>query len=309
MAFQHPDMVKGGGFNNPAVTANLICMLSMLTWAAGFPAAEILLATWDPLTLIVARLALVCVVLLPIWIVMEGLDSIFKAHWRRGLIIGGIGFGAGTYLILVGQAISDPVTVTIVAASMPVIGAMLEVLFDGRRLRVPFVLGIALAIVGGLVAAGANVSEGSAGLGALLALISVLFFAWGSRAAVKDLPEMRNLGRTTLTLTGAFIFVSLAFGAAWGVGFTPGISAPVDAVQLGHLTIFALGAMALSQWLWLMGVGRLGIALASIHMNAAPIYVMMIVVAMGGYWSMLQVSGAFLVGLGVLLAQRRKRQV
>lgn len=285
--------------------ANGFCMLSMLTWAAGFPAAEALLETWDPLTLIVARLAIVTVVLIPIWALLEGVSTVLNARWWRGLIVGGVGFGLGTYLILVGQSVSDPVTVTIVAASMPVIGALLEVMFDGRKLRLLFVVGIALAVTGGLFAAGANISDGSAGLGALLAFVSVLFFAWGSRAAVKEFPELSTIARTTITLTGAFVFVAIIYVVATIFGIPAGISAPIDTPQIANLLLYALGAMALSQWLWLMGVGRLGIAVAAVHMNAAPIYVMLIVVALGGVWNWTQLVGALLVGLGVLISQRR----
>ena len=38
--------------------ANALCALSMVIWAAGFPAAEALLTTWPPMALIVARFGL-----------------------------------------------------------------------------------------------------------------------------------------------------------------------------------------------------------------------------------------------------------
>lgn len=306
MAFeQQTNMASGQG--SPALTANAICMLSMLAWAAGFPAAEILLATWDPLALIAGRLLMAVVFLLPIWVVFDGPQALARARWGRGIIVGGFGFGIGTYLILVGQSISDPVTVTVVAASMPAVGAALEVAFDGRRLRANFVFGMILAVIGGLIAAKANISEGSAGLGSLLAFASVVLFAWGSRAAVKDFPDLSPIGQTTITLAGAAVFSVVAFVLAWSAGLDVGVSAPVDMSQMGYLAIYALGAMALSQLLWIMGIGRLGIALAAVHINAAPFYVMLIVVALGGAWNWAQAAGAILIGLGVVVSQRAVR--
>ena len=47
------------------------------------------------------------------------------------------------------------------------------------------------------------------------------------------------------------------------------------------LAVFALGSLALSQILWIISVGRLGIGLASLHINAVPFYVMLILFALG----------------------------
>ena len=62
--------------------------------------------------------------------------------------------------------------------------------------------------------------------------------------------------------------------------------------------------MALSQFLWIISVGRLGVAVASFHVNLAPFYVMVILVAMGGDWGWAQAIGAAVVAMGVVIAQR-----
>ena len=61
--------------------------------------------------------------------------------------------------------------------------------------------------------------------------------------------------------------------------------------------------MAISQVLWIMSVERLGIGLSSLHINAAPFYVMIILFAMGQPWNWSQALAAALVGFGVLVAQ------
>lgn len=288
------------------VTSNMVCMLSMMLWAAGFPAAEMLLDVWDPLSLIAARLTLAVVFLLPLWMLLDGPDMVLKARWGRGILVGGIGFGLGTYLILVGQSVSDPVTVTIVAASMPAVAAFMEVVFDGRRLRRKFVIGVLIAITGGLVAAGTNIGQGSTGLGSFLAFLSVVCFAWGSRAAVRDFPELTTIGQTTITLAGAMVFALAALLVAMLFGFSEGIAVPISVEQFAALSLYAIGGMALSQILWIMGVGRLGIAMAATHLNAAPFYVMLIMLLVGGVWFWSQALGALLVGFGVIVAQWRR---
>jgi hypothetical protein len=52
-----------------------------------------------------------------------------------------------------------------------------------------------------------------------------------------------------------------------------------------------------------MAVGQLGIGLSSLHMNAVPFYVMIIMFALGAAWNWPQAYGAVIVALGVLIAQ------
>ena len=67
--------------------------------------------------------------------------------------------------------------------------------------------------------------------------------------------------------------------------------------------MFAIGGLAISQVLWIMSVGQLGIGLASLHINATPFYVMLILFAFGAAWSWPQAIAAAVVGLGVVIAQ------
>ena len=48
------------------------------------------------------------------------------------------------------------------------------------------------------------------------------------------------------------------------------------------MLLFSIGALGLSQLLWIMSVERLGIGLSAMHINAAPFYVMLILFALGG---------------------------
>ena len=100
------------------------------------------------------------------------------------------------------------------------------------------------------------------------------------------------------------IFTAIAFLIAQAFGLSA-VPKGVDSYQIGMLVIFAVAAMALSQLLFIVGVGRLGVAVASLHVNTAPFYVMLIMVALGGAWSNMQALGAAAVALGVFLAQRR----
>ena len=115
----------------------------MLMWSFTFPASEVLLETWGVMALIVIRTMLAVMTLMVIWVWIDGLAKVLSAPWVRGITVGGVGFGIGAVLLLVGQKMSDPVTPAIAAAMMPIAGAAVEVIFDKRRLRLRLIIAIA----------------------------------------------------------------------------------------------------------------------------------------------------------------------
>ena len=279
--------------------------MAVALFATGFPAAEELLKSWGPISLITARIVLTCALLTPLWLLIDGWRSVKSAPWLRGLTIGALGFGSGTVLLLVVQAFTDPVTAVLVAATMPVSAVALEVLFDGRRLTRAFILGTVLVLVGGLMATGADLRQGTYGSGVLFGLLASVLFAWGSRATVKNLTDMKTFGQCTLTLIGAMLFCLATLSVFLAFGWSGTHSAPLGLWEWSLLLTYSWGAMALSQVFWIFGVSRLGIGIASFHLNAAPFYVMLILLAMGGIWDWYKASGAAALGIGVILAQRR----
>jgi len=283
--------------------ANVMCMLSMLIWAMGLPAASLLLATVPPLPLTAARMLMATACLLPLWGLVEGFGALRTAPWRKGVFIGGGTLGLGAFLLVLGQGMTDAVTVAVISASMPVVGIAIEVLLDGRKLSRNLVVGVLLSLLGGWLALDDGLDGMSLGLGAALCFVSVVVYTLGSRLTVTSFVALSPLGRTTVTLTGAAMATTVAAcGAALAGASAPQWQA-LGWTELGALAIFAIGGLAISQFLWIRSVGHLGIALSSLHINATPFYVMLIMFALGGHWSWSQAAAAALVGLGVLVAQ------
>ena len=283
--------------------ANFICMISMLVWAAGLPAAELLIGKVAPLPLTAARMAMAAAVLLPIWLAADGYSTLKTARWGKGILIGGLTIGLGAFLLVIGQSMTGPVTVAIISASMPLIGIAIEVVLDDRKMTAKLILGLMLALIGGVMALGSGTTSVNLGLGALFCFASVVTFTFGSRLTVTAFPDLSPLGRTTITLTGAAILTS----AAALIQMSTGAEVP-DWALLGWrefwaLAVFAIGGLAISQVLWIMAVGQLGIGMASLHINATPFYVMLILFLFGAAWSWPQALAAAIVGLGVLIAQ------
>ena len=283
--------------------ANILCMLSMLAWAAGLPAADILIGKVPPLPLTAARMAMAALVLLPLWLAVDGASALSRAAWGKGILIGGLTIGLGAFMLVIGQSMTGPVTVAIISASMPLIGIAIEVLLDGRKVTGALLAGLILALIGGVMALGSGTASLNLGLGALFCFASVVTFTIGSRLTITAFPDLSPLGRTTLTLTGAAVLTSIAALAQAGYGAAPLDWALLGWREFGALAVFSIGGLAISQVLWIMSVGQLGIGMASLHINATPFYVMLILFLFGAAWSWPQAIAAAVVGLGVVIAQ------
>ena len=306
-----PDPVRGhtpvmSSGKATALSGNGLAIASMLTWAAGFPAAEILLQTWPPIALFAARMALAVCVLFPIWLWVDGPARVMRAKWGHALVVGGFGIGLGMFLIVVAQKLTDPVTVAIIASCAPLIATLLELAAGTRRLRWNFVLGLGVSIVGGLIATSVATSP-QLGLGAACAIVSTTLFCWGSMAASRDFPQLSQIGRTTITLTGGLALAVVLICGASVLGFDVLPSAPVDQAQIGLLMIFAVLSFGFSQVLFVAAISKLGVALTSFHINIAPFFVMVIMLVLGEAWDWTRALGAGVVALAVVLAQDRKR--
>ncbi|PLL13545.1 hypothetical protein C0V75_09275 [Tabrizicola sp. TH137] len=288
------------------LSANLICMASMLIWAAALPAAEILIRAdpvpLPPLLLNAARMVMAAVFLLPVWWLVEGTDTLRRANWLRGMMVGAL-LALGALLLVLGQTRTSAVMIAVVSSAMPLIGILLEIFLDGRKLTGAIVIGLLLSILGGILAAG-NFDGGLGfGIGALICLGSVITFTLASRWTVTALPGLSPLGSTSLTICGAAITGTAFALLSLALGFPGPNLAAFGLTEFSALAVFGIGGLAISQLLWIIAVGSLGIAMSALHINLTPFYVMVFMLALGGGWSWVQALGAALVAIGVLVAQ------
>lgn len=284
------------------LAANLFCMASMLIWAAGLPAAELLIDPIPAIPLTAMRIGFAALALLPLWLLVEGRRGLTGVDFVRALWVGGL-LGTGAVFLVIGQALTDPVTVAVISAGLPVVGITIEMVADRRPLTWALTLGLGLSVIGALVALGGGFGAVNIGMGALACLVSVVTFALASRLTVTAFPGHTPLGRTAITLTGAAVVTGVIALAHAGMGgATPDWDA-LGQTEWVAMAIYSVGALGLSQLLWILSVGRIGIGQASLHINAAPFYVMLFTILMGGLWDWRQTIGAVIVALGVMVAQ------
>ena len=285
--------------------SNLICIFSIVFYAMGFPAAEFLLDDWDVVSIIAARNTFAFVLIFFIWILYEGFQEVRVAKWNKGFWIGAIGFGIGSFFVLLLQSITSPVIAALMVATMPVAAVTLEIFLDGRKMTRWFLFGIVLVLFGGFIASGANLKNDSIGLASFLGITGVGLFAWGSRATVKNLPGMSLLGQVAVTtsgMVGSAVFVYFISSIFFDITESP---SQITYEHIGLILIYACLAIGISQILWIKSVAQLGIGLSSFHLNAAPFYVMLMLFLLGNSWIWHQTLGAVIVISGVIIAQRR----
>ena len=288
------------------LTANLICMGSMLIWAAGLPAADHLIPLLIPEQLNALRMLLAGGFLVVIWALFEGFAPLRATNWLKGIAVGSL-IGLGAWFLIKGQAIGGAVTAAVISSTLPVVGIALEVALDGRKVTLALILGLILSLAGGVMALDLGAGGAGGGLslawGAVLCFCSVVSFTIGSRLTVTAFPKETPLGRTAVTLTGAAIAALIVAGGQVGLGGEMPSFSAWGWKEIGAILLFSVGALGISQVMWIMSVERLGIGLSALHINAAPFYVMLILFALGGLWNWPQAFAAALVGLGVLIAQ------
>ena len=287
-----------------AISGNLYAVVSTLLWAIGFPAAEQLLGIMDPLTLITLRFAVACSLMLPIWWVVDG-KAMLHAPWGWGMMMGGLTFGVATFLMLLVQDMTDAITVAVFSAAMPLVASLVEFAYGRRRFTSKLLVGIFVAFAGGVICIGDNLTI-QFGLGALLVLFSGGLFVLGSHLAVHAMPDVSPIGRATLPFVGGFFVMTLVLLVAHPLGLTRMPERMLSADEFTMLIIYAVGAMALSQMFFIASVGKIGVTMTSFHINTAPLYVMLIMVALGAAWSWPQAIGGAIVVCGAIYVQSRR---
>ena len=289
--------------------SNFVCVFSIVLFAMGFPAADYLLDDWDLVSVMTARNVFSFILIFIIWLAIEGTHKVKSAKWFKGFLIGVVGFGIGAFGILTLQSLTTPVIAALAVATMPVFAVSLEMLLDGRKMTLWFFFGVILVLSGGYIASGATFNNDGIGFAALIGIVGVMLFAWGSRATVKNLPGMSTLGQTAVTSLGmAGLSIFLYFICSVFLGITE-VQVAINLEHIGLVLIYAWLGLGISQIFWIKAVSQLGIGLASFHLNAVPFYVMFMLFLLGDSWIWYQAIGALIVIIGVIMAQLKSSKV
>ena len=288
---------------SPRIQGNVFAVLSMLIWATTYPITDVLLVTWDPLSLGMTRV-LGGGILLGLISILLGAARLPWRDWpiKQACVTGAVGLGLGTVLMNFGFLYSNPVNVAVIATTIPVISVIMGMFRGEERLTLRIGIALCFALAGGVLVSISNLETemGFQG-GELLMVIAVVLFTWFSRVSVMKLQAIPALPRAALTLVAAGItLLPILLLIHWSGVFELSFSWRLSELSLPVLLIFGVG---FSMGFWVLSADRIGVTVAAIHINVVPFYVVILMLWFGGSLILTQIVGAILVAVGVILAQ------
>nr|WP_319494878.1 DMT family transporter [uncultured Desulfobacter sp.] len=272
-------------------------------WGASFPATRFAVSLLDPKAVMFCRMAVACLIMAPF------VRQLKPAAWSAKdlkLIIPMVLLQPCLYFLLESNALKLTTSsqAGVISASVPLLVALGAWLFLSEKITMQVVLGLIVSMVGVAVLtlqatpvrAGDNPFVGNC-----------LEFAAMACAAGNMLLVKRLSGRyNTWTLTGLQFIAGLLF-------FSPGVVLLADSPEIvlrfdliGVLILLgafaSVGAFGLYNW----AMARIPATRAAVFINLVPV----IAVVLG--WTLLgeslslgQVGGAFVVGFGVIVSQKK----
>jgi drug/metabolite transporter (DMT)-like permease len=296
-AIPHPNFLRG----------NLLAIAAILLWSTNFPVVEMLVQSWHPLLLATARLSSSALCLLVMLALLRKLPRLSSIPTLPILIYGGGFLGLATVMQTFAVQLAGSVMVAIIGTAMPLISAIIGYVFAKEPLGMLVMIGIAFAIVGGVISSVTGMTlDVSLGLGELLMLLSTIMWTLYARGLVLHLGHLDNMtGVALCSLAGSCTALTLS-----AIALALGLATPIYDLSINSIgAIIWLGgfAVGLSTVIFIAGSRILSVTIASMHLNIVPFYVMMISLTLGGVLVWQQFWGAALVVVGAILAQFAKR--
>ena len=286
--------------------ANLSFLIGVTIWATMFPATEYLLSTWDPVSLAFARLIGGGLILLIAFTMSDDLKVVLREiPWRKIFLLGIVGVSSSTLLLTLGIKLSSSLTAALVAATGPILAALLVRFVYSEPLRKGIFIGVTLAVRGGICAAmGSDNRIDNIRGGEVFVLMGISLWHWYSYNCQRWLPNIPQIGIAALTVTAGALGIGAYIAVTGLLGFYD--------VQFGTtrnewliLGWLSVGPACLSIFLWHFGVSRVGVTVGSMYQNLVPIVVVLISISLGQYPTILHLAGGVLIISGVLYTQVR----
>jgi drug/metabolite transporter (DMT)-like permease len=280
-------------------------IITLLIWGTTFLVTKVALQEIGPLQLTVLRFALAFLVLAPL-AARQGFK--LKDVFRPTFMLFGL-TGTALYYSLqnLGLSLTSISSASLILSIVPVITAVLAVIFLKESLTKLRILGIGLVTIGMILVA-LNSSGSSDGSNPWLG--NILIFASGLAWAIYTIQGRKMVGNypalvMTAASTGAGLIFLLPF-AGWET-VTSGLP---HLSPLGILEIIYLGvaAFALTMFLWNYALHYLTASVASTYLNLVPIIGVASGFLLGERPPWLQLVGGGLAVLGVWISSLTPRQ-
>ncbi len=290
--------------------ANASLGVTVLLWASYYPVIEHLVAGWDPVSLSCVRSVIAAAMLVALLVAREGWRSLAgRLPWGRLLLLGFCGFTVFMVLTPIGIAHAGAAPAALVSAMTPALAAVLARLCHGERMRPETRVAVILGVGGGIIVVlGGGGGLTTIGGGEVLVLVAHVAWIWYSLSVQRWFPGFSQLRVTALTGLGGAVSLVVLAAVGTAVGLVPG-RMDVSSSSLTLVAGSAMSAAGLGWLFWNYGVGRLGIAVASLYGNLVPVAAVLLAVALGATVDPVQLLGGVVIFCGVVYAQLGPRRL
>ncbi len=160
-----------------------------------------------------------------------------------------------------------------------------------------------LVVAGGIVVVLGTPGRpaGSFGLegGEALLVIAQLCWSWYSIRAQQWLADRGQIALSALTSTVASVLLGIVCAVVWALGGIAWPTRPPTPVEWGMVAWIGVLGVAVAVLLWNTGVSLVGVPVASLFANSAPVFAIGLAALMGREPSWLQVAGGVVVLAGI----------
>lgn len=290
--------------------ASLVLLLAAMIWGSMIPVLAALAEHYDNWLLSWSRYILGLPVLwLAVWMSPGPAAVPRPLDWRRLLKLG-TAMTAFSVLYTFGVAHAHPATAAIVLMCGPIWATLLARGMLGATTPPGFGITLVLVVAGGIVvvlgtpgrAAGSFGLEG----GETLLVIAQLCWSWYSIRAQQWLADRGQIALSALTSTVASVLLGIVCAVVWALGGIAWPTRPPTPVEWGMVVWIGVLGVAVAVLLWNTGVSLVGVPVASLFANSAPVFAIGLAALMGREPSWLQVAGGFVVLAGIAQLQIRQ---
>ncbi len=290
--------------------ATLVLLLAALIWGSMIPVLGALAGDYDKWLLSWLRYVLGLPVL---WLAV--LFAARPVATPRPLQAGrlfrlGAAMTAFSVLYTFGVANAHPATAAIVLMCGPIWATVLSRLMLGATTPPGFFASLLLVVAGGIVVVLGTPGKTRSGFGLdggeILLVIAQVCWSWYSIRAQQWLADRGQIALSALTSSVASVQLAAVCVVVWA---TVGIDWPARAPTLlegGMMAWIGVLGVAVAVLLWNTGVSLVGVPVASLFANSAPVFAIGLAALMGhepGWW---QLAGGAIVMGGIALLQLRQ---
>ncbi len=302
MSIQH--RFRPGAVTRDFGSGDLLVLGATAIWSVNVVAVKLALHQSGPLTYSAIRYLVGGVALLGLARWIDGpLPRLSRGQWRLVAVLALFGVLINQSSFTGSLALTNADNVAMISGTTPLLVALWVAYRHRQRFRARVWVGLTIGFAGLFLVVGAGAADWSSWFGIVVALGNPISWA----AYLLLLPRL--LGRlppltlaALISLLGAAMLVP--FGAAQALAQPPHPTVG----WLGLLAYSALGAVALTTWMYLPGVSRLGPARTAIYSYLQPFLALVAALVIVGEPILpLQLLGGVVMLVGVAMGRPRAR--